>query len=286
MRYAIVGGDRRAVLLASQLAAEGHRVHSWALEKAELPPEIPKDSTLQAASYGADCVILPAPAEKGGLLYAPLSLESPPMEEVLAALWPGTLVIGGKFDGESVRAALRHGLRIEDLLRRPDYLIPNAAITAEGALGELLRESGRTLLGSRCLVTGWGRIAKPLALRLSALGAKVTVAARSRADRAEAEALGLTALDFAVLEGIAGELGFLVNTVPARVLTDALLCCLPGEALLLELASPPGGFDQMLAKNIGLRVLNAPGLPARSAPYSAAMLMRRTIAQVMSEQDE
>ena len=76
MRYAVVGGDRRAVLLASQLAAEGHRVHSWALEKAELPGEITKDSTLQAAAYGADCVILPAPAEKGGLLYAPLGLES------------------------------------------------------------------------------------------------------------------------------------------------------------------------------------------------------------------
>lgn len=286
MRYAVVGGDRRAVLLASQLAAEGHRVHSWALEKAELPPGITKDSTLQSAGYGADCVILPAPAEKGGLLYAPLSLESPPMEEVLAALWPGSLAVGGKFSAESVRAALRQGLRIEDLLRRPDYLIPNAAITAEGAVGELLRESERTLLGSRCLVTGWGRIAKPLSLRLSALGATVTVAARGRADRAEAETLGLRALDFGALEGIAGELDFVLNTVPARVLTDAVLCCLPGEALLLELASPPGGFDALLAKNIGLRVLSAPGLPARSAPRSAAELMRRTIAQIMSEQEE
>jgi len=286
MRYAVVGGDRRAVLLATQLAAEGHRVHSWALEKAELPPEITKDSTLQAAAYGVDCVILPAPAEKGGLLYAPLSLADPPMEEVLAALWPGALVVGGKFSGESVRAALRHQLRIEDVLRRPDYLIPNAAITAEGALGELLRQSERTLLGSRCLVTGWGRIAKPLALRLSALGAKVTIAARGRADRAVAEALGLAALDYGALEGIAGELDFVVNTVPARVLTDAVLCCLPGEALLLELASPPGGFDALLAKNIGLRVLSAPGLPGRSAPLSAAMLMRKTVEQILTEQEE
>ena len=286
MRYAVVGGDRRAVLLAGQLAAEGHRVHSWALEKAELPPAVTKDSTLQAAGYGADCVILPAPAEKGGLLYAPLGLESPPMEEVLAALWPGSPVVGGGFSGESVRAALRHKLRIEDVLRRPDYLIPNAAITAEGALGELLRESERTILGSRCLVTGWGRIAKPLSLRLAALGARVTVAARSRADRAAAEALGLTALDYGALEGFAGELDFVVNTVPARVLTDALLCCLPGEALLLELASPPGGFDALLAKNIGLRVLQAPGLPGKSAPGSAAALLRRTIAQIMAEQVE
>ena len=59
-----------------------------------------------------------------------------------------------------------------------------------------------------------------------------------------------------------------------------------GDALLLELASPPGGFDALLAQNIGLRVLAAPGLPGKSAPASAAALLRRTVERVMSEQEE
>lgn len=286
MRYAIVGGDRRAALLARQLWREGQRVHSFALEKAELPAEIPKDTSLQSCAYGADCVILPVPSEKGGYLNAPLTLRPIAMEELFGALWPGQLVCGGRFSGESVTAALRAGLRIEDLLRRPDFAVSNAAITAEGAIGLLLRESEKTLLHSRCLVAGWGRIGRPLALRLAALGASVTVAARSRGDRAEAEALGLRALDYGALEGVAGELDFVVNTVPARVLTDALLCCLPLDALLLELASPPGGFDPLLAKNIGLRTLNAPGLPGQSAPWAAAQLLRRTVEQVMNEQED
>lgn len=286
MRYAIVGGDRRAVLLARQLWREGQRVHSFALEKAELPAEISKDTNLQSCAYGADCVILPVPSEKGGYLNAPLSLRPVAMEEVFAGLWPGQLVCGGKFSGESVAAALRAGLRVEDVLRRPDFAVGNAAITAEGALGLLLRESEKTLLGSRCLVAGWGRIGKPLALRLAALGAAVTVAARSRKDRAEAEALGLRAYDFGALEGVAGEMDFVVNTAPARVLGDALLCCLPPDALLLELASPPGGFDPVLAKNIGLKTLAAPGLPGQSAPYAAAQLLKRTVEQVMNEQED
>ena len=276
MRYAVVGGDRRSALLAEMLQREGHRVHSFALEKAELPAGIARDSTLQACTYGADCVLLPTPAERGGLLYAPLGLAAPPMDEV----------IGGGFAAATVERALREKLRIEDLMRRADFLQANAAITAEGAIGVLLRESEKTLLGSRCLVAGWGRIGKLLTLRLSALGAYVTAAARRRADRAEAEALGLRALDYGQLESIAGELDFVVNTVPARVLSDALLCCLPGDALLLELASPPGGFDPLLAQNIGLRALTAPGLPGKSAPASAAALLKRTAAQIMQEQEE
>ena len=37
MRYAIIGGDERSACLARQLLAQGHRVHSYALEKARLP---------------------------------------------------------------------------------------------------------------------------------------------------------------------------------------------------------------------------------------------------------
>ena len=286
MRYAIVGGDRRSALLAAQLLQRGHRVHSYALEKAELPARIPKDSSLQACAYGADCVVLPTPAEKGGVLFAPLGLRCPPMDGVISALWPGGVVVGGRLGEQTAEAALRAGLRLADLMCRPDFVTGNAALTAEGAVGLLLQESERCLLGSRCLVLGWGRIGKLLALRLSALGAAVTVAARKEADRAEAEALGLAALDYGALEGVAGEQDFVVNTVPARVLSDAVLCCLPGEALLLELASPPGGFDALLAKNIGLRVLTAPGLPGRSAPASAAALLRRSIERIMAEQEE
>ena len=47
MKFAVVGGDRRSALLAGLLLREGYRVRSFALEKAELPAEIPKESCLQ-----------------------------------------------------------------------------------------------------------------------------------------------------------------------------------------------------------------------------------------------
>ena len=286
MRFAVIGGDRRAALLAQQLLRDGHRVHSFALEKAALPKEVPRDSCLQAAVYGADCVILPVPSETGGVLNTPLSDAALPMGELLGALWPGQLLCGGKLSDESCRLAMQGKLRVEDLLRRPDFPVGNAALTAEGALGLLIGAGDRALWDGRVLLCGFGRIARLLLPRLLALGASVTVAARSPADRAMARALGAGAAEFPVLEAEIGDFDFIVNTVPARVLSEAALCCVSPEAVLLELASPPGGFDRNLAENIGLQVLAAPGLPGKCAPYAAAALLRQAVYAALAEQED
>ena len=150
----------------------------------------------------------------------------------------------------------------------------------------MMKSGERCLWGSRVLVTGWGRVAKILALRLYALGALVTVAARKDGDRAMARALGLDSCDFDGIYEQAEVFDFVANTVPARVLEDDLLALLRPDAVLLELASPPGGFDAEQARSLNLPVLAAPGLPGVYAPYTAAELMRETIYTVISEGDE
>ena len=286
MRFAVIGGDKRTEHLAAQLLRDGHRLRSFALERAALPPEISRESCLQSCVYGADCVLLPLPAERGGRLHAPLSAEELGMPALIEALWPGQLLIGGALREETVTAALRGGLRVADLLRQPALAVGNAALTAEGAIGCLIEHSERALWGGRALVLGWGRIGRILALRLSALGAQVTVAARSARDRAMAEALGCAAADYAGLDGILGDFDFIVNTVPARVLTEGMLCLIRPDALLLELASPPGGFDRTLAQNIGLHALAAPGLPGETAPEAAALLLRQAVYAAIEETEE
>lgn len=283
VKVAVIGGDRRAVLLAGLLLRDGERLQSFALERAELPEEIPRAEHLQAALYGADAVILPLPVEKGGLLNAPYARLPCRTEEVMDALWPGQIVFGGLFSERLRQQAVSQGLLPVDWMRRPGFVIGNAALTAEGAVGLLLQESERSLCGSSVLVSGFGRIGRLLAVKLKALGAAVTVAARREESRAEAEALGYTALPF---DTLSGGFDYVVNTVPERVLGEAFLCCLPETALLLELASAPGGYDRNLAENLGLRCLAAPGLPGRSAPQSAAELLRREFRRAMKEERE
>ena len=283
LKFAIVGGDARLALLAGLLRRDGNRVCTYALERAELPEDIPKAGCLQGCVYGADCVVLPTPAETGGFLFAPLSAEKLRAEELVGALWQGQRLFGGRLGDGLCLAALRQGLVVEDLLRRPDFAAGNEVLTAEGALGVLMAESDKSLWRSRVLVLGWGRIAKFLTLRLLGLGAKVGVAARRAEARVTAAALGAESFPFEELESKIAGFDFIVNTVPARVLSDGALCAAAEDAMILELASAPGGFDRSLAENIGLRAIAAPGLPGRCAPRRAAELMREAIYASLGE---
>lgn len=286
MKFAVVGGDRRSALLCAAFLQDGHKVNSFALEKAELPEEAVKAGCLQGCVYGADCVVLPTPAEKGGLLNTPLSSETLRMQELISALWKGQILCGGRLSDATCLAAIKGRLRVEDIMRRQGFAVGNAAVTAEGAVQILMAASEKALWGSRVLVTGFGRIGRILSVRLSALGADVTAAARKDGDRAMARALGIKAVTFEELEGEIGEFDFIVNTVPARVISEAMLCCAAPDAVLLELASPPGGFDRTLAENIGLKVKTAPGLPGVYAPHTAALLVRDAVYDIIREQED
>ena len=283
MRFAVLGGDERSALLCALLCADGHKVRSFALERARLPEEVPKETCLQSCVYAADCVVLPVPAERAGLLNTPLSDERIPMAELIPALWSGQIVCGGKLSEERRAEGARLRLHLCDIMASHGFSAGNAALTAEAALELMMSASPQSIWKSRVLVTGWGRIGMMLCFHLRALGADVTLAARSAKDRAAARALGFSALDYPRLEGEIGSFDFIVNTVPANVISDAMLCCVQADTPLIELASPPGGFDRNLAENIGLKCIHAPGLPGKCSPWSAALLTREAIYEFLED---
>ena len=75
------------------------------------------------------------------------------------------------------------------------------------------------------------------------MGAKVTVAARKPSDRAMARAMGLNAVPIEQLESCLAQSDIAVNTVPARLIEGGMIAQMDKNALLLDLASAPGGID-------------------------------------------
>lgn len=286
MKFAVIGGDKRSALLCTLLRRDGHRVSTYAMERAELPEEIPKESCIQSAVYAADCVILPLPTEKGGVLNAPYSDFKIAPRELIPALWPGQLLFGGKLDDEFCADASAANLFVTDIMRDADFSAGNAAVTAECALALLIDANEKSLYNSRVLVTGWGRLAKHLAFRVISCGAEVCIAARRPLQLAMAQSLGFETVTIEGIESVISDFDFIVNTVPARIFTRTALCCAESGTVIMELASPPGGFDRALAENIGLQTIFAPGLPGKHAPLSAAELIRDAVYAGIARTEE
>ena len=160
--------------------------------------------------------------------------------------------------------ALRRGIPYYD---DPIYVLENAALTAEAAAELLMRRTPGSVRGMDAAVAGYGRIGRSLADILAALGARVTVAARSPLERAAAGIRGHNSVDITYL---IGPYDAVINTIPAPVLAGDY-----GGALCLDLASAPGGWPESAP------VLRAPGLPGLYAPKAAADLLAEAIYRVM-----
>ena len=90
------------------------------------------------------------------------------------------------------------------------------------------------------------------------------------------------ALSFRGLEKRIGDFDFLFNTVPHLVLTEPLLQNTKPDALLIDLASAPGGTDFPAAARLGRKAMLCQGLPGKYAPASSAGAIREAIFRCVS----
>lgn len=194
------------------------------------------------------------------------------------------LVVAGRLPPALVEACRQAGVAAVDILARDDFAIANAVPTAEGAIVEALQAADVTLFGSVALVLGFGRTGRVLAQRLAALGAETWVVARRPAARAEAAVRGHQAADFPALPELLERADFVFNTVPAPVLGEPLLRRCKPTAVLVDIASPPGGIDGPAAAALGLTTRWPLGIPGRFAPRSAGRILAEAVLAVLAEQ--
>ena len=239
---------------------------------------------LRRAGYGVTAADNAAAAD---YILLPMS-QGRVSDEVARALQgagQGTLILAGR-PGMPVRMAAREaGLPLIDYFLRPELECLNAVPTAEGCLELLLRLRERTIWESGFLVLGYGRVGRAVARRLVLLGGRVTVAARSPEQRANARCAGCRAAPLTALPTLLPGFDAVINTVPAPVLPRALLQQLPGGALIIDLASLPGGTDFAAAEELGLHAEHALALPGRCAPQTAGALIAQTVLAILEERD-
>ena len=284
----VVGGDMRQVRLSELLARDGHSVHTWAMEDGgTITMENWKQETTLQGIERADLVVLPLPVLDGeGALNAPLGTEKHRVDEVIEAVRPDTVLCGGMVSEALAQRAAEHGLALHDYFAREELAIANAVPTVEGAIQIAMENMPITLCGARVLVVGCGRIGKLLAVRMGALGARVTVAARKYEQLAWAEAYGLQSEHLYQWGGYLCGYDLVVNTVPHLVLGVEELSDLKEGCLVIDLASKPGGVDLDAARQLGVQVIWALSLPGKVAPVTAGAGIKTAIYNLMRELGE
>ncbi len=281
MVVSVLGGDLRMAHTAKKLQACGATVRVCAMESCPIPFSC---VSLQKALDFPDAVLLPFPYTKNQThLDTPFASEPIALDDL--AIAPTTRVFCGRADLPLRARAESSGWHLEDFCAWDSFLTASAVATAEGAVYLSMQHRPITLSRHRAVVVGFGRIAKHLCHLLYAFGMQVCVCARKHHDRVKALSLGYDACDFCDLSKAVCDCDFLYNTVPARVIGAQVLEKISADALIMDLASAPGGVDFQEAKAQKKSYLWALALPSSYAPISAGESLGEAIFQVLEQQE-
>lgn len=170
-----------------------------------------------------------------------------------------------------------------DYMKYESYVLKNAFLTAEGAVTLLEENTLFSLFKSKILIIGYGRIGKALHKIVSSYGAEITVCSRSKESEADSVFNGAHHIKFEDLR-FGNNADIIINTVPHMVLTKPELSAVKKDAVILDLASFPGGVDTLCAGSMGLTVLNGRAMPSRYTVKTAGFLIGEAVADIIEEE--
>ncbi len=279
-KVAVIGGDMRQVSAARHLQKNGFEVHLFGFNKETLYKDAVLASSAEGALSGAKIVLLGLPASDD---YGINCIPSISIDVFVSALEKDAVVMGGKLSTALKQALDEKGMQYTDYLEREEFAVLNAVPTAEGAIEISMRHLQCTLSGMKVLIVGFGRIGKVLAKMLSGIGADVTCSARKCSDLAWIKVYGYTPIATSRIAETAHEYPLIFNTVPYMIFDKSVLKQMHGDALIIDLASSPGGVDFDAAKKQGINVIWALALPGKASPHSAGEIIADTVINIVNE---
>lgn len=276
-RFAILGGDYRYKLIFDSLASDGYTVRAYA--NSFISPCV---SGISELLEDTDVIIGSIPTSKDDeTLYLP-DVPSVTLKSFFENMYKNNIgiYIGGVISPKVKNLALKCNIKAYDFFACEDVAVYNAIPTAEGAIATAVEESDITLFGNPVLVLGYGRVGKVLANMLKGMGADTYSTYRSEETAAFIKAFGIKGIPLYELKSRIGEFSFIFNTIPAEILSRDVLKKANKRCLIIDLAQAPGGTDFGFARDLNLKALYCPGLPGRTAPKTAAEILKTAVLNI------
>lgn len=293
MKFLCLGGDLRTIKLVQMLKEDNHEVCTYGLEKDDICKDLEKiiESDADDGKIGHaekqqtskfETIIGPIPFTKDGeKLNAPFSEKEIYIKDLFPMLKEKAL-IAGPISPKVKEELKKNKTRVIDIMEIEELVIYNTIATAEGAIKIAIENTEINLHGSKILILGFGKVAKALAYKLKGLSAEITCAARRSSDLAWIETLGYEVQDINKLGKNLEKYDIIFNTVPQIILTENEIRCIKKEALIVDLASKPGGVDQEKVKQMGLKYVWALALPGKVAPLASAKYIKQAIYNALN----
>ena len=292
---AVIGGDLRQIHLALMLTKVGYPVTIYGNDPCyysladhttkEFYSLIATKGSLIQAIQSAQIILGPIPFSKDSIhLTSNAQVKDLELSNFLSSLTHRPLLIAGTIPEKVTLFFNEHSIPYVDLMKLESVAIGNAIATAEGTILEAIMHSDINLHLSKCLVLGYGRCAKILAQKLSALNAHVTIAARRPEALATAYASGHTTLPISIALTDLHEYQYIFNTIPSLVLTEESLSTVDPNVTIIDIASKPGGVDYAAAKQKGINAHLCLALPGKYAPKASASILMDQIQAIISKQ--
>lgn len=265
--FGIIGGDIRQTYVAEYLAQAGYSVFCYGIENVTDNSAKNLEELINSASK----IIAPVPFSKDGRnIFIKNSYKRISIEEFAQKLNSNTTVLGGAIPYEFYDRISSKNIRVIDILKNADVEQMNTIATAEGTIAEAICSQPTYLYASEILIIGYGKCGKVLASKMNLLGGKVTICARRLDVRKEAGDQGYSTMDFGELCNQIGNFEYIFNTVPVVVLDEKILGRVRKDAVIIDIASMPGGVDFASAEKMNLNCRHCLGLPGKYCPGALA----------------
>jgi dipicolinate synthase subunit A len=284
IEVAFIGGDARQLEVIGKLSELDASITLIGFDNLQQTFDgVQKTDFTDNVLAGKDVVILPpVGTDDEGRVESIFSTKELVVREVhLASLPTQAKIYTGMAKPYLKQLAGNFAIQVVELFERDDVAIYNSIPTAEGALMLAIQNTDITIHGSQCMVLGIGRTGFTMARTLAGLGARVKVGVRRPEHYARAWEMGFQPFYIKDLYEQVGNIDLLFNTIPTMIVTAQIIANLPSRAVIIDLASKPGGTDFRFAEKRGIKAMLAPGLPGIVAPKTAGRIIADCLSQLI-----